>query len=165
MRSWLLSALRKRFQNATFDQFSADHAHDWLVWEPGSWLPPSRVTMAGSLDKPQNPSKSGEALAIALEQSAGTLLLGREGSGPGSNEENEIVLNDGTLSKKHLQLEFDGYHWKVSDLKSRNGTQLNGLKLGSTPEKLSNGAQLKCGQVHLTFYVPNGMLNRLKQTR
>ena len=107
MRSWLLSALKKRFQNATFEMFAAEHGHDWLIWEPGSWLPPSRVTMAGSLDKPQNPSKSGEALAIALEQSAGTLILGREGSGPGSNEENEIVLNDGTLSKKHLQFESE----------------------------------------------------------
>lgn len=164
MRSWLLSALKKRFLNASFDQFSAEHGHDWLVWEPGSWLPPSRVTMAGSLDKPQLPSKGGEALAIALDQTAGTVILGREGSGP-SNDEKELVLNDGTLSKRHLQLEFDGYHWQVADLKSKNGTQLNGLKLTERPEKLSNGAQLKCGQVHLTFYVPNGMLNRLKQTR
>jgi hypothetical protein len=159
MRSWLLSALKKRFLNSSFDQFATEHGHDWLVWEPGSWLPPARVTMAGSLDKPSNPSKSGEALAIALDQSMKSVTLGREGDG------DEIILNDGTLSKKHLSLEFDGFHWLVSDLKSRNGTQLNGLKLGASPEKLSNGAQLKCGQVHLTFYVPNGMLNRLKQTR
>ncbi len=157
MRSWLLSALKKRFQNTTFEQFNAEHAHDWLVWEPGNWLPPSRVTMAGTFDQPQTPNKSGEALAIALEQEAVNVVLGREGAA--------LSLNDGTLSKKHLQFSFDGYHWLVNDLKSRNGTVLNGLKLGLQPEKLTSGAQLRAGQVHLTFYVPTGMYQRLRATR
>ncbi len=157
MRSWLLSALKKRFQNATFEMFAAEHGHDWLIWEPGNWMPPSRVTMAGTLDQPQTPNKSGEALAIALEPEKGTVVLGRENA--------YLSLNDGTLSKQHLQFVHDGFHWSVADLKSRNGTQLNGLKLGPSPEKLTNAAQLKAGQVHLTFYVPTGMYNRLKATR
>ena len=39
----------------------------------------------------------------------------------------EIRLPDAVVSNRHCSLTFNGTHWTVSDLGSRNGTVVNGL--------------------------------------
>ena len=162
MRSFLLTALKKKFETTPLAAFSEAHPHDWLVWEPdGGWNPPAKTTLAGSLKAvgPKAGTLSGEALAVALEprRDGAPIVVGRSDC--------DFVVNDGTVSLRHLQFIYDGYRWTVADLASRNGSQLDGLKLGEKAEPLFNGAELMIGSVHLTYYLPNGMHERLAATK
>ncbi len=168
MRSFLLTALKKKFEKSTLEAFSQQHGHDWLVWEPGGWTPPAKMTLAGAqmmqavpkkADGAKPSSLSGEALALALEpKKDGTpVVVGRAQS--------DFDVNDATVSLKHLAFVYDGYRWTVADLGSRNGSKLDGLKLGEKHEPLFNGAEVAIGSVRLTYYLPNGMYERLTDTR
>lgn len=163
MRSFLLSALKKKFFAATLEGFSEAHPHDWVVWEPGGWSPPAKTTLSGfTAAPPKNPSKSslsGEALALALEpkRDGQPVIIGRANC--------DFEVNDGTVSLRHLEFIYDGYRWTVADLGSRNGSKLDGLKLGKRHEPLFNGAEVLIGSVRLTYYLSNGMHERLTDTR
>ena len=163
MRSYLLTALKKKFIASKLEDFTQTHAHDWLVWEPGGWSPPAKTTLAGGTlnAPPKDPSRSlsGEALALALEpKKDGTpIIVGRSNC--------DFEVNDGTVSVKHLAFVYDGYRWTVADLGSRNGSKLDGLKLGEKHEPIFNGAEVAIGSVRLTFYVPSGMHERLTDKR
>ncbi len=161
-----MSALKKKFVGSTLDTFTEAHGHDWLVWEPGGWIPPAKTTLAGGTLKVvpklvvRSPrlevrSLSGEALALALEPKRdGTpIILGRKNC--------DFEVNDATVSVKHLHFIYDGYRWAVADLGSRNGTKLNGVKLNQNLEPIFNGAQIAVGSVRLTYYLPMGMHERL----
>jgi pSer/pThr/pTyr-binding forkhead associated (FHA) protein len=166
VRSFLLSALKKKFEKSTLEAFTQQHPHDWLVWEPGGWNPPAKMTLTGgqmmqAVSKKADPKTtlSGEALALALEpkKDGKPVVIGRAQS--------DFDVNDATVSLKHLTLTYDGYRWTVADLSSRNGSKLDGLKLGEKHEPLFNGAELSIGSVRLTYYLPNGMYERLTDTR
>jgi hypothetical protein len=164
VRSYLLSALKKKFVTSTLEDFTETHGHDWLVWEPGGWSPPAKTTLSGgpmNLALPAKPARSlsGEALALALEPKRdGTpIIVGRKDC--------DFEVNDGTVSVKHLAFVYDGYRWTVADLGSRNGSKLDGLKLGEKHEPIFNGAEVAIGSVRLTYYLPNGMYERLTDTR
>lgn len=166
MRSFLLTALKKKFEKSTQEAFAQQHNHDWLVWEPGGWTPPAKMTLAGAnmmqaVPKKADPksSLSGEALALALEpkRDGKPVVIGRAQS--------DFDVNDATVSLKHLTLAYDGYRWTVADLNSRNGSKLDGLRLGEKHEPLFNGAEIAIGSVRLTYYLPNGMFERLTDTR
>ena len=138
--------------------FTEAHGHDWLVWEPGAgWNPPAKTTLAGAMKAvpTRGATLSGEALAVALEprKDGQPIVVGRSDC--------DFVVNDGTVSLRHLQFIYDGYRWTVADLASRNGSKLDGLKLGEKAEPLFNGAELVIGSVNLTYYLPNGMHERL----
>lgn len=166
MRSFLLSALKKKFETSTLEAFSQQHPHDWLVWEPGGWTPPAKMTLSGAQMMTAVPKKaeaktslSGEALALALEpkKDGKPVIVGRASS--------DFDVNDATVSLKHLAFVYDGYRWTVADLGSRNGSKLDGLKLGEKHEPLFNGAEVSIGSVRLTYYLPNGMHERLTDSR
>lgn len=44
----------------------------------------------------------------------------------------DIRLQDSVVSNRHCSLAFNGKHWTVSDLGSRNGTVANGLPAANT---------------------------------
>jgi len=163
VRSYLLSALKKKFLSSTLEAFTDTHGHDWLVWEPGGWSPPAKVTLAGpqlkAQPKPAAGSLSGEALALALEPKRdGTpVIVGRANC--------DFEVNDATVSLRHLAFIYDGNRWTLADLGSRNGSKLDGLKLGEKHEPIFNGAEIVIGSVRLTYYLPNGMHERLTDDR
>jgi len=55
----------------------------------------------------------------------------------------EIVVTDGSVSRKHARLERRGEIWWVVDLGSANGTYVNSLKVGE--QALKNGQELRFG--------------------
>lgn len=55
----------------------------------------------------------------------------------------EIVVSDGSVSRKHARLERRGETWWVVDLGSANGTYVNSLKVGE--QALKNGQELRFG--------------------
>ena len=43
----------------------------------------------------------------------------------GRHEENQLVLDNPTVSSRHAVIEWDGKHWRIKDLGSSNGTSVN----------------------------------------
>lgn len=70
----------------------------------------------------------------------------------GQGAQNDVVLDDDTVSTKHARLEFTGGAWTLTDLSSKNGTFVNGERL--TPEGpvvLPDGAAVAFGALRLSF--------------
>jgi hypothetical protein len=72
----------------------------------------------------------------------------RIGQGP----QNDLVLDDDTVSTKHARLEFDAGSWVLTDLGSKNGTFVEGVRLApEVPTPLPTDAVVAFGMVQLTF--------------
>lgn len=68
----------------------------------------------------------------------------------GRDVTNDIVLDDGKVSREHARFSYSGGAWVVVDLGSANGTYVNGQKVvGHKP--LSNGDKVKIGDTILVF--------------
>ena len=161
MKGLLVSQLIRQYSFADIESFRADHPHDWLVWEPGSWRPPSEDQATIYLPLPLGAFGKGRSEPLAYElvpPAEGPLTLGR-------GAQCDISINDGTLSQQHLVLaRLEGGHWSVRDAGSRNGTLLNRLRLPPGQEaELLPGAQLEAAGVNLAYYSPEGMLYRIKR--
>jgi pSer/pThr/pTyr-binding forkhead associated (FHA) protein len=159
LRSYLLSWLAKKHAGANLERFVQAEPHDWLVWEAGPWRPPSRGRETVQARPGMPGLNSGESLAIAL--------LSRAGDGPvtlGRNAENDLVIDDATLSRAHMRFTrgTDG-RWTVRDLGSSNGTTADGADARDQARPLRNGSVIEAGAVRLTFYDAAGFYGRLKQ--
>ena len=75
-------------------------------------------------------------------------ILGREASNP-------VVLKDPMASRRHARIVLENGDYWIEDLKSLNGTRVNGEVL-STRWKLSPNDQIKVGEVVLTFSLDGG---------
>lgn len=64
--------------------------------------------------------------------------------------ENDLVLNDPDVSSRHARIQPDGSGFVLEDLRSTNGTYLNGKKI-SAPAQLSGGALISVGGVKIQF--------------
>src|SRR5438132_12799238 len=69
----------------------------------------------------------------------------------GRQESLEIVTEDGSVSRQHAEIYASSHGWRVRDLRSTNGTTLNGKRLGVADWPLGPHDIVKCGNV--TFVV------------
>jgi pSer/pThr/pTyr-binding forkhead associated (FHA) protein len=164
MFSALLSVLAKKFAAGDLNAFRSAHPSAWLVWEPGAWKPPTR---GGTMQIPAPglglantpvPGAGAEALAWNLtpKHPQAEIALGR-------GDNNDVVINDATLSSRHLVFSQDSLGWKVRDAGSTNGSAVDGAPLlAGTTLRLRAGSVLRAGQVKLTFLDAGGMFARLK---
>lgn len=77
------------------------------------------------------------------------LVIGRE---PGT----DLQLSDAQVSKRHARVQAEAEAVTLTDLKSSNGTLLDGVQLlPHQPRPLSNGATIQIGVFTLTFYEAN----------
>ena len=60
----------------------------------------------------------------------------------------ELVLDDTTVSYSHARLSFHHGQWWLEDLRSTNGTYLNGVMVAA-PLVVTVGDVIRCGQVEL----------------
>ncbi|MCW5935340.1 MAG: FHA domain-containing protein [Fimbriimonadia bacterium] len=81
---------------------------------------------------------------------AGVNIIGRDPSA-------DILLNDGTVSRRHAQILVEGNTAFVEELGSTNGSKLGGktLSIGQRAP-LANGDSLQFGNIHLTLELPEG---------
>ncbi len=77
-----------------------------------------------------------------IEVTAAETMVGRE---PGC----DVLLSDGSVSRKHAKIERRGYLWAVVDQGSANGTYVDSQKIGEAV--LKNGQELRFGTV--SFHV------------
>ncbi|MDP7637916.1 MAG: ATP-binding protein, partial [Phycisphaerae bacterium] len=61
-----------------------------------------------------------------------------------------VGLSDGTASRVHACLNYDGGKWVLIDSGSANGTILNGVRIAH-PVMLKRGDQIRCGSTLLVF--------------
>ncbi len=160
VKTYLLSWLKKAHAGAKLVQFERERPGDWLVWEAGPWRPPAakRETLVAGPQTRLLPS--GESLAIQLASRNGSseVTLGRA-------PENDLVIDDATLSRTHLVFRRDAGGWTVQDAGSRNGSSLDGASLGATRARIAPGSLLEAGAVRLTFYDAASLFVRLRTGR
>jgi len=68
----------------------------------------------------------------------------------GTAEDNDVVLDDTTVSRHHALLYFNGEAFGIKDLKSTNGVVMNGFKVEDL--KLRNGDSVSLGKTTLKVY-------------
>lgn len=153
----LLGRQRQLLGASFFERYPSD----WLVWEPGPWRP-SRSILTSNTESTQlpthheSPRPAGEdALCFELKHATGASVS------VGRGTENQIVINDLTVSREQFVLEFDGRSWVVRS----KGTPLtvDGKPVGAAGLPLSNGSVIGAGDVRMTFYSPDGFPKRLEQ--
>ncbi len=66
----------------------------------------------------------------------------------GRHDDCTIQLTDPSISGRHCEIHFDGTRWWITDLGSRNGTQVNGVPIKQRP--LKTGDEITIGS-HLTY--------------
>jgi hypothetical protein len=152
-----LAELRRQAISMSAGAFTAAHPHDWLVWDASVWQPAKQradPTVRGGSQAPDGRHPL-MCLSLALAPGQDHCLLGR-------SAQCDLSLNDSTLSSRHLAFTFDGATWRVADLRSSNGSTLDGSTLPpEVPMVLKNGAALVAGDVSLTFYTSAGLLELL----
>ncbi|GAA0348705.1 DUF1707 and FHA domain-containing protein [Streptomyces blastmyceticus] len=79
------------------------------------------------------------------EPGAGALGIGR-------SPLSELRLDDDTVSRRHAELRYMDDHWRLSDLGSRNGTYVNGLRIAGTV-RVQPGDQIAFGNLHFRLSV------------
>jgi pSer/pThr/pTyr-binding forkhead associated (FHA) protein len=162
VRGFLVSWLSKHSSGQKLEDFVRERPEQWLIWEAGPWRPTyqNKDTLEQSNEKLRAPHGADESLAIALDQNAKKpyVSLGR---GP----DNDVVIDDATLSRLHLLFQKAGETWTVRDAGSTNGTTVEGARLGPDPVELQPGMRILAGSVRLTFYDSGGLYLRLKGAR
>lgn len=70
---------------------------------------------------------------------------------------NDVQLDDGTVSGQHAAIEWLPSGWTVKDLRSSNGTQVNGQRIDQ-PWSLKPGDTVRLGHTELVFRVAGTVL-------
>lgn len=73
-------------------------------------------------------------------------------------EEADVNLSDGTVSRRHFQIEAMGKEFFIRDLESRNGTFLNGSKVRYS--QLLPGDEIVAGGTALIFRLSDDGIGR-----
>jgi pSer/pThr/pTyr-binding forkhead associated (FHA) protein len=91
----------------------------------------------------------------SLEDEVG---LHREFSQPeifvGRDTNCDLPIVDETVSAHHAHLNYHHNQWWVEDLRSKNGTFLNGERV-ETPTVIITGDELRCGQIDFSITIKN----------
>lgn len=138
-----------------------------LVWEApptdagveSSW----QMTKTGSgLTRPT----AGEAIVFTLEKAVSLVNPFPMGVTIGRVETNDVILEDGSVSRFHAWFQFDerANGWSLTDAESRNGTWVNGLRCEPRKRVLvPDGAELRIGDASLRFLLPEALFDFLNQ--
>ena len=157
MRSFTWSEL-KEHRRAGAAEFRATHSHAWLVWESGKWLEGSvlETTLPPEDGVAPAPAVRNEALGFALDVGSGPQFL-RVGRDPNC----DVVIPDATVSRDHIALTRDRQDvWRVEPLTGADTFFRDILMVGDA-RPIASGEQFRIGQVLLTFYDGDGLVERL----
>ncbi len=129
-----------------------------LVWE----APPEAITDSGHWEMTGAGGVSarphaGEPLIFFVEKLAHGNNPFAMGVTIGRVDSNDVVLDDGSVSRFHCWLQRDDRtgQWSLTDAESKNGTWVDRAQAGPRQRMpLRDGAKLKVGEVELTFFLP-----------
>lgn len=154
--AYMLSLLTRQKQ-LLGERFFERYPSNWLVWEPGQWRP-ARSESTSNTEATQLPTSlpasrplGDDALCFELKRVVAALSVGR-------GTENNIVVNDLTVSRTQLHLEFADAKWRV---RTTSPVTVDGKAVGPLGASLANASRISIGDVRLSFYEPEGFLLRL----
>lgn len=76
----------------------------------------------------------------------------------GQGAQNDVTIDDDTVSTQHARLEYEAGEWRLTDLDSRNGTYIDGVRLApNSPTPVPDGALIGFGLVKLNFRPAEGV--------
>lgn len=104
------------------------------------------------------------AIVVPVRKRAGGLFTHRIGVGRARNC--DVVLRFPSVSKLHAQFVIDGSTWSVLDVKSANGTLLNGVRLKPyevVPVNL--GDRLRLGEIEVELADAATVFERLRKLK
>jgi hypothetical protein len=132
---------------------------------------------AGALgDRTGRPGETTTVAVITEARQQGLALLNRvfpltkpAGSPPGPvslgrTEDNDVVVDEDSISKRHCLFLFDGDEVRIADSGSTNGTSLNGMRLSvDAPVLLLGSEVITAGRFTFLFHTGPGFIRYLKQ--
>mgnify|MGYP000648532006 FL=1 len=100
-----------------------------------------------------NALSSGVGILLVLKGAGvgGRYLLDSSETKIGRDINNEICLDDITVSRSHAIISKSSEGYSVKDLGSLNGTYLNAVSVRDS--KISNGDEIQVGKYHLTLFI------------
>jgi pSer/pThr/pTyr-binding forkhead associated (FHA) protein len=102
----------------------------------------------------------GDPMAVVIEKTKDNAFKQRITIGRTAN--NDIVLDDTSVSRFHAWIEQQNSDWVLVDAGSRNGSTLGGKKIAAkAPNQLTNGLVMRIGALQLTYYTAQGFLDML----
>jgi len=127
------------------------------------------VTGIGGEVQDGNLSRSGTMTAVGGDYVEECALAGRvfpvvkgrnSAPGPvtiGRCADNDLVIPEYTMSKKHCILALVDGEYRLTDLGTRNGTRVNDVMLTALrPHRLQGEERLRMGRLALVFHLPSG---------
>lgn len=104
----------------------------------------------------------GDPMAVVIEKTKDNAFQRRITIGRTAN--NDIVLDDTSVSRFHAWIEQQNQDWVLVDAGSRNGSTVGGRKLAAkAPATLTNGLPVRIGALQLTYYTAQGFLDMLQR--
>jgi hypothetical protein len=143
------------------DAFLERYNHPWLVWNARRWSAPSADGQTRIVRLPSSPPPPREmdalCLALTFKGDAKRITLGRA-------TDNDIVINDGTVSRHHAVItRARSGTWQVQPLLDSSGTICGSQTLSDRDLGLiSDRQKLIVGAVELTFYESRSFLELLR---
>lgn len=160
MQSFLLSVLAHQYGRGPAADFAAVFPDPWLVWEAGNWSPaqPMTLSVTQQAEEFAPPAEGkGEALMFQLRLPSGKTEI-TVGRAPPC----DVVVNDGTLSKRHATLLRSDRTWLFRDEGSRNGSWVSEVVAApGKPVPLISGSRVRLGTARLTFLDSTALHARL----
>jgi adenylate cyclase len=78
-----------------------------------------------------------------------TYVLDKDEISIGRAPENDLVIQDGSISRFHAKIHREGGHWHITDLGSKNGTHVNDVS--SPVSNLKDGDEILLGKLPMSF--------------
>jgi FHA domain len=135
------------------------HTLPILLWETvGTEEARDRLVLETRAGFPAMRPRAGEPLVFEVKKGGNKANAFAMGITVGRTEINDIPVDDDSVSRFHawLQQDLHSGEWRLVDAESRNGTWVGPMRLKPNhPETLRPGAQLRFGNVEMTFLPPN----------
>ncbi|MDA1129748.1 MAG: FHA domain-containing protein [Chloroflexi bacterium] len=104
--------------------------------------PAAATPAAGNMGGNTMDFQTGPRMGQTVDMGQKTLNIGR-------SPDNDIVVDDPTVSRHHARVTFDGNQYLIEDLSSTAGTMINGQKVGRGA--VPGGATVKLGDTEIVF--------------
>lgn len=94
--------------------------------------------------------RGGRLRVMSGSQQGREFIVSENGCSIGSGSANDVVLKDGTVSRRHCSISFTSQGSLIRDLGSTNGTFVHGVKISEA--FLGHGTEFRLGKTNLVFW-------------